>query len=46
MLVWMQTRGLLNVLQFVFGLTYTKLSMYLRFGVHLFVKKFRDDPLA
>ncbi len=30
--VWAQTRGLLNVLQLVFGLTYTNLSVYLRFG--------------
>ncbi len=46
MLVWTQTRGLLNVLQLVFGLTYTNLSVYLRFGVRLFVKTFWDDPLA
>ncbi len=46
MLVWTQTRGLLNVLQLVFGLTYTNLSVYLRFGVRLFVKTFRDDLLA
>jgi hypothetical protein len=45
-LVWTQTRGLLNVLQLVFGLTYTNLPMYLRFDVRLFVKTFRDDPLA
>ncbi len=45
-LVWTQTRGLLNVLQLVFGLTYTNLSVYLRFGVRLIVKKFRDNLLA
>jgi hypothetical protein len=45
-LVWTQTRGLLNVLQLVFGLTYTNLSVYLRFGVHLFVKTFRGNLLA
>jgi hypothetical protein len=45
-LVWTQTRGLLNVMQLVFGLTYTNLSVYLRFGVHLFVKLFRDNLLA
>ncbi len=45
-LVWMQTRGLLNVLQLVFGLTYTNLSVYLRFGVRLLVETFRDNPLA
>jgi hypothetical protein len=42
----MQTRGSLNVLQLVFGMTYTNLSVYLRFGVRLFVKTFREDPLA
>jgi hypothetical protein len=39
----MQTRGLLNVLQLVFGLTYTNLSVYLRFGVHLFIETIRDN---
>jgi hypothetical protein len=42
----MRTRGLLNVLQLVFGLTYTNLSVYLRFGLRLFVETFRDDLLA
>ena len=32
-LVWTRTRGPLNVLQLVFGLTYTNLSVYLRFGI-------------
>jgi hypothetical protein len=45
-LVWTQTRGLLNVLQLVFGLIYTNCSVHLRFGVHLFVEMFRDNPLA
>jgi hypothetical protein len=45
-LVWTQTRGLLNVLQLVFGLTYTNLPVYLRFGVRLFVETFRNDPLS
>jgi hypothetical protein len=45
-LVWKQTRGLLNVLHLVFGLIYINLSVYLRFGVHLFVETFRDDLLA
>jgi hypothetical protein len=44
-LVWTHTRGVLNVLQLVFGLTYTNLSVYLRFGIQLIVKTFRDDPL-
>jgi hypothetical protein len=39
-LVWMRTRGLLNVLQLVFGLTYTNLSAYLWFGIRLIVEVF------
>ncbi len=46
LLVWTCTRGSLNVLQLVFGLTYTNLSVYLRFGIQLIVDTFRDDPLA
>ena len=45
-LVWTQTRGALNVLQLVFGLTYTNLSVYLRFGIRLLIETFHDDPLA
>ena len=45
-LVWTRTRGPLNVLQLVFGLTYTNLSVYLRFGFRLIVETFHDDPLA
>ncbi len=45
-LVWTQTRGSLNILQLVFGLTYANLSVYLRFGIRLIVEIFRDDPLA
>jgi len=39
-------RGSMNVLQFVFGLTYSNLSVYLRFGIRLIVEIFSDDPLA
>ncbi len=42
----MRTRGLLNVLQLVFGLTYSNLYVYLRFGIRLIVETFRNDPLA
>ena len=45
-LVWTRTRGPLNVLQLVFGLTYTNLSVYLRFGIRLIEETFHDDPLA
>ncbi len=46
MLVWTQTRGALNILQLVFGLTYSNLSVYLQFGIWLIVETFRDDPPA
>ena len=42
----MCTRGLLNVLQLVFVLTYSNLSVYLRFGMRLIVETFWHDPLA
>jgi hypothetical protein len=45
-LVWMQTRGALNVLQLVFGLTHSYLSVYLRFRIFLIVETFCDDTLA
>ncbi len=45
-LVWTQTKGSLNVLQLVFGLTYTNLSVYLRFGMCHFVNTFRDNLLT
>ncbi len=45
-LVWTQTRGSMNVLQLVFGLTYTNLSVYLRFGIRLIVEIYGDDPLV
>ncbi len=40
-LVWTRIRGLLNVLQLVFGLTYSNLSDYQRFEMHLIVETFR-----
>jgi hypothetical protein len=45
-LVWTRIRGLLNVLQLFFGLTYSNLSVYLRFGMHLIVETFQNNPLA
>jgi hypothetical protein len=45
-LVWTCTRGSLHVLQLVFGLTYSNLSVYLRFGMRIVVETFRHDPLA
>jgi hypothetical protein len=45
-LVWMQTRGALNVLQLVFGLTYTNLSVYLRFSISFLIETFHDNLLV
>ncbi len=45
-LVWMRTRGLLHVLQLVFRLTYSNLSVYLRFEMHIIIETFRHNPLA
>ncbi len=45
-LVWTRTRGPLNVLQLVFGLTYSNLSVYLRFRIRLIVEIFHDDLIA
>jgi hypothetical protein len=36
----------MNVLQLVFGLTYSNLSVYLRYGISLILETFCDDPLA
>ena len=44
-LVWAQTRGALNVLQLIFSLTYSNLSVYLQFGIWLIVETFCKDPL-
>ncbi len=44
--VWMRTRGLLHILQLVFGLTYSNLSVYLRFGMRIIVETLRHNPLA
>jgi hypothetical protein len=38
-------RGI-KVLQLVFGLTYTNLSVYLRFGILLLIETFHDNTLA
>ena len=46
MLVWTRTRGSLNDLQLDFGLTYSNLCVYLRFGIRLIIETFRNDPLA
>jgi hypothetical protein len=45
-LVWTCTRGPLNILQLIFGLTYSNLSVSLRFGMRFIVETFRHNPLA
>jgi hypothetical protein len=45
-IVWTHTSGSFNVLQLVFGLTYSNLSVSLRFGMCLIVKTFQHSPLA
>ena len=45
-LVWMRMRGSLNILQLVFGRTYSNLCVYLRFGIRHIVETFQNDPLS
>ncbi len=44
--VWTCTRGSLIVLQLIFRLTFSNLSVYLRFGMRLIVETFQNNPLA
>ena len=45
-LAWTRTRGSYAVLQLIFGLTASHLSLWLRFGRRILVRILRDDPLA
>ncbi len=45
-LAWTLTRGFMFVLQKIFGMTQTNLSICLRFGGCLFVHSFSDDCFA
>jgi DDE superfamily endonuclease len=45
-LAWTQTRGSAMVLQMIFGLTATPLSMYLRFGRRILVKVLQSHPYS
>jgi hypothetical protein len=45
-LAWTRTRGLLMVLQLIFGMTYTNLDDYLLFGKRIIVMVLRDHPMA
>lgn len=45
-LAWTRTQGSYSVLQIMFGLTASHLSLWLRFARRLVVKILRDDPIA
>ena len=45
-LAWTRTRGLLAVLQIIFGLTASRLSLWLRFGRRMLLKVLSEEPLA
>jgi hypothetical protein len=45
-LAWTRTRGLLMVLQLIFGMTYTNLDDYLLFAKRIIVMVLQDHPMA
>ncbi len=45
-LAWTRTRGLLIVLQLIFGMTYTNLNDYLLFAKRIIIMVLREHPLA
>jgi hypothetical protein len=45
-LAWTRTRGLLMVLQLIFGMTYTNLDDYLLFTKRIIVMVLREHPMA
>ncbi len=45
-LAWTRTRGLLMVLQLIFGMTYTNLDDYLLIAKRIIVMVLRDHPMA
>ena len=42
-LAWTRTQGSLMSLQLIFGLTYTHLSTYLRYGRRILIKVLKDE---
>jgi hypothetical protein len=44
-LAWTRTRGLLMVLQLIFGMTYTNLDDYLLFAKRIIVMVLQDHPM-
>ncbi len=45
-LAWTRTRGMLMVLQLIFGMTYTNLDYYLLFAKRIIVMVLQDHPMA
>jgi hypothetical protein len=45
-LAWTRTRGLLMVLQLIFGMTYTNLNDYLLFTKRIIIMVLRDHPMV
>jgi hypothetical protein len=45
-LVWMHTRGLLTVLQLIFGMNNSNLHMYLRFGRRIIIEALKNNSLS
>jgi hypothetical protein len=45
-LAWTRTRGSSMVLQIIFGMTATMVSLYLRFGRRILVEVLKSEPLA
>ena len=45
-LAWTRTRGSIMVLQIIFGMTGTPVSMYLRFGRQILIEVLKAEPLA
>ena len=45
-LAWTRTRGSSMVLQIIFGMTATSVSLYLRFGRRILVEVLKSEPLA
>jgi hypothetical protein len=45
-LIWTRTRGLLTVLQLIFGMSNSNLHMYLRFGCHIIVEALKNNSLS
>ena len=45
-LAWTRTRGSLAILQMIFGMTLTNLSVYIRFGHGIIIELFKNHPMS